>query len=157
MLRLWLAAIWFCGSVTLANAAAAGPVPPTGRWLTEDHSTVIQIAPCGAELCGAIVGMASLSQNPPTGAAQCGQIILQFAAIPQDDGTIKYRGTVTDPRDGNVYQATIGVDSGQQLHLHGWIFLPFLGQTQIWTHYAGRTLADCKLVNLAPLPNQLGG
>jgi uncharacterized protein (DUF2147 family) len=101
--------------------------------------------------------MVSVSQNPPQGAEQCGLIILQIAAFLQNDGTTQYRGTVRDPRDGDVYQATIALDPNQNLRLHGWLGLPIFGQTQTWTPYAGRTLANCKLAAVVTQLNQLGG
>ena len=58
------------GAVFLAPLAPANAAPstvnasmqisgdtPTGRWMTPDHDAVIQISPCGTDVCGQIVGM----------------------------------------------------------------------------------------------------
>jgi hypothetical protein len=39
----------------------------------------------------------------------------------------------------------IHLDPQRHLYLHGYIGLPIFGQTQTWTRYSGRTLADCRL------------
>jgi uncharacterized protein (DUF2147 family) len=149
--RLWLTAAWVCGSVAIAGAAAK---PPTGRWITSDGSAVIQIAPCGAELCGQIVGLAQAHPGDPMpanwqGQPECGEVILQTA--PATDGTTSWVGQITDPRNGNVYQASVALDANRHLELHGYVVLPIFGQTQTWYPYAGRTLAGCKLA-AAPAP-----
>jgi uncharacterized protein (DUF2147 family) len=51
------ARIGAAGAALLAwgvSTAAAAPASPAGRWLTEDGAAVIEIAPCGPALCGAI-------------------------------------------------------------------------------------------------------
>jgi uncharacterized protein (DUF2147 family) len=148
--RLWLIAAWLCGSVVLAHAAATQPANPTGRWYTADHSAVVQIAPCGKDLCGQIVGLADVNQTGemPTdwqGQPQCGLTILQTQPQTAPDGSVIWAGTVLDPRNGNVYQATLALDASRHLQLHGYIGLPIFGQTQTWQPYPGRTLAGCKL------------
>ncbi len=154
MLRLWLYAVLMCGSVAAAHAAAIQNQNPTGRWLTENGQAVIQIAPCGADLCGQIVGIALAHPGDPMptnwqGGPQCGMTILQTAPqMDSDTGATAWVGSVLDPRNGNVYHATIRLDDNRDLHLHGYLGLPIFGQTQIWALYAGRTLAGCKLAAL---------
>jgi uncharacterized protein (DUF2147 family) len=123
---------------------------PTGRWITENGQAVIQISPCGAKLCGQIVGIATAhpGDKMPTdwqGQPQCGLTIMQTAPATSDDGSKIWQGSVLDPRDGSVYHAEIKLDAARHLFLHGYIGLPIFGQTQTWTPYAGRTLANCRL------------
>ncbi len=77
------------------------------------------------------------------GQPQCGEIIIR--ASPPSPGQAAWRGTVTDPRDGSIYDATLRLDSLNRLHLHGYIGLPLFGQTQIWQPYAGPRLTDCQM------------
>jgi uncharacterized protein (DUF2147 family) len=142
-----------CGG-TFAPAVAALPSSPTGTWLTADHSAVIQVAPCGAGLCGQIVGIALAhpGDSMPVdwrGHPQCGEIIVQVAPVTNSSGTTDWEGTVLDPRDGYVYQARLSLDANQNLHLHGYLGLPLFGQTQTWVPYRGQILMGCKLKTAA--------
>ncbi len=150
MLRLWLFVLLLCGGLTTAQAAPSPDQTPEGRWITANHQAVVQIAPCGPNLCGQIVGIALAHPNDPMpkdwqGAPQCGMTILETAPQTDASGTTSWVGAVLDPRDGSVYHATLIVDAFRHLLLHGYIGLPIFGQTQTWTPYSGRTLANCKL------------
>jgi uncharacterized protein (DUF2147 family) len=139
-----------CGGLTAAHAAGDPASNPTGRWITADHSAVIQIAPCGTDLCGQIVGIAQAHPNDPMptdwqGQPTCGKVILETAPTTDSSGVTSWVGSVLDPRDGAVYHAQMVLDSFRHLLLHGYIGLPIFGQTQTWTPYSGRTMANCKL------------
>jgi uncharacterized protein (DUF2147 family) len=147
--RLFAAALVLCAALPGFGHADAGGTP-TGRWLTANRQAVIQIAPCGAELCGQIVGLATAhpGDHMPTdwqGQPQCGLTIMETAPGTDGDGAKVWQGSVLDPRDGSVYHAEIKLDGARHLYLHGYIGLPIFGQTQTWTPYAGRTLANCRL------------
>ena len=133
----------------MATAAAPNQAP-IGRWITANGQAVVQIAPCGPDLCGQIVGIAldHPGDAMPTnwrGQPQCGETIINTAPSTDANGNTVWKGSVLDPRNGNVYQANIKLDAANHLELHGYLVLPLLGQTQTWTPYAGRTLADCHL------------
>ncbi len=138
-----------------SGAAGSGAVgSPAGRWITSDHQAVIQIFPCGEDMCGDIVGIALAhpGDKMPSdwqGQPQCGLTIIQTKPTTGPDGSPVWQGSVLDPRDGSVYHAQIKLDANRHLYLHGYIGLPIFGQTQTWTPYAGRTLADCRLAAAA--------
>lgn len=133
-----------CGGTGLSLAAAGSPAAPLGNWLTADHQAVITLAPCGANLCGHIAGMVLAPTAPaPTdwrGQTQCGEVIVKMSP----HGT-EWRGTITDPRKGSTYHATLARAAGGDLDLHGYVIVPLLGQTQVWTPYTGPLPADCRL------------
>ncbi len=131
------------------HAAGWPEATPSGRWLTANHDAVIQIAPCGSNLCGQIVGIARGPSDPVPldwrGKAQCGLTILQTSPVRNDAGEVHWAGTILDPRNGDVYKATIALDTDRHLKLRGYIGLPIFGQTQTWLPYAGRTMDDCRM------------
>jgi uncharacterized protein (DUF2147 family) len=132
----------------LAFAASSSPVPITGPWLTQDAGGVIDIEPCGAQYCGRIVGLSAASSGAPmprdaNGHSRCGLQIIQGLAE-TDPG--EWTGKITNPEDGQTYSARLSVDDQGRLRLRGYLLVPLLGQTQLWTRYAGRVTADCRMI-----------
>lgn len=132
-----------------ALARPAQAASPIGTWLTQDHSGVIAITPCGARLCGRIVGMVQRLTNGAAphdvhGQPECGLTIISVAPPSGSGG--RWHGSITDPDTGRVYSAELWVGTGGQLHLRGYIGLPLLGATQTWTPYRAPVPQDCRLV-----------
>ena len=130
-----------------ARAAPSNDAAPVGRWLTEGRDAVIAIEACGDALCGRIVGIPlDGPQDPiPTdhqGRSQCGLGIIQ-GAVPGEDGTWSAR--IVDPRDGSVYRARMRLDAEHRLHLRGYIGIPLLGRTQVWTPFERPVPESCRL------------
>lgn len=121
---------------------------PQGRWWTQDHDGVIAIEPCGAALCGRIMGedQPFLPDGTPQrdvhGAPQCGLVILHDARLEQDG---RWYGLITDPRDGQDWHCELWLENGT-LRLRGYVLITLLGQTQTWTRFAGRLSADCRIL-----------
>ena len=137
-----------CAAVLLGFGAAAlanEPVSPIGTWAIENGHGVVTISPCGDALCGRIVGIDRAPGDPmPTdvhGQPVCGLTIIT-GERPEVPGT--WVGYVTDPRDGYTYGARIWVKDGN-LHLRGYLGIPFLGETQIWRPFTGTLTKDCGL------------
>ncbi|OYV41764.1 MAG: hypothetical protein B7Z80_00420 [Rhodospirillales bacterium 20-64-7] len=155
MILLRLSLLWLIGSVAMAHAAGSSPTTlpsPIGRWVTQNQKAVVRIHPCGTDgLCGEIVGLAvGQTDKLPLdwqGKPQCGETMLETK--PQTDsgtGATTWVGRVLDPRNGQVYHATIGMDDNGDLRLHGYVGLPIFGQTQTWTRYRGRTPPNCRIL-----------
>jgi len=127
----------------MASAAPSSSVQ--GNWLTGNGHGVVQIAQCGAGLCGRIVGIDRAAGEPmPTdvrGRPQCGLTIIT-ADRADPDGT--WHGQITDPRDGHSYQTRLSVDQRGDLRLRVYVGIPVLGSTQIWRRFTGRLGADCR-------------
>lgn len=133
-----------------AAAAMAGPPPRPieGLWLTEDTEGVIEIARCGeAEWCGRIVGIADFGPTgmprDVQGRPQCGLEIIH--RLRETEPGI-WRGTITNPEDGRTYQARLSLDEAGRLRLRGFIGMPLLGATQLWTRYAGTLAPECRML-----------
>jgi uncharacterized protein (DUF2147 family) len=151
----WLAA---AGLLTVAYALVwpqaarardpdvGAPDSVLGAWTTQDGHGVIWIEQCGDALCGRIVGILRTPGEPiPTdvrGVSQCGLTIIT-GAKPISDGS--WRGQITDPRTGTVYGVELWLGDAGNLRLRGFLAVPLLGQTQTWSHYAGRLNETCDM------------
>jgi len=132
----------------LASRAGRPAVPIEGAWLTEDGGGVIDIEPCGSLYCGRIVGLDAAASGAPlpkdvNGNTRCGLQIIRGLAE-SDPG--EWSGKITNPEDGQSYSARLTVDDRGRLHLRGYLLVPLLGQTQIWTRYGGQVTARCRMV-----------
>jgi uncharacterized protein (DUF2147 family) len=133
------------GFVCCATARATQGPPPTGLWFTPDHGGVVQIRPCGDDLCGVIVGVTA----SPTGAMprdvsgepQCHLTLLRDLRL-RDDG--RWHGTVRNPEDGQVYDAEIWLPEDGMMRLRGYVGVSLLGETQSWQRFNGAVQPDCR-------------
>jgi uncharacterized protein (DUF2147 family) len=153
---LLIAFSWLAVPSGGARAETATPTPaqiqaaaPNGLWATADHGGVIQIASCGQDLCGQIVGMVLGPQDPTpkdwAGATQCRLTILQAAPQVDGNGQLSWSGTIVNPRNGSTYNIILRVNSQHQLLLRGYLGLPIFGQTQTWSPFNGTLAENCRI------------
>ncbi len=141
--------------VGLASGAGQAAGSPYGNWLTPaPQVSMIQLAACGTELCGKIIGTTLATANSPLpkdwqGQPVCGLTIIRAAPV-AGSTPASWRGTIRDPRNGRLYNANISLDKAGHLRLRGYIGIALLGQTQIWRHYTGSIPADCRMVAAHP-------
>ena len=128
----------------LAAADVADPAI-LGNWLTESGHGVIEIARCEDAICGRIVGIDRAPGQPmPTdfiGRSQCGLTIISEVAQAESEA---WYGRIIDPRDGATYHAKLWLDDDGRLNLRGYIGIPLLGSTQVWSRFTGRITEDCR-------------
>jgi len=124
-------------SVTFALPATATPTSAAGRWLTESNQAIVEIAPCGAALCGAIQKVLKVDpkapktdiNNPDPRLRQRPTASLRILTGFIPDGS-RWKGKVYDPRSGRTYQSFLEVRSDGTLALTGCVWK--LCQTQRW-------------------------
>ena len=127
--------------------AAADATDPAilGTWLTESGHGVIEIVRCENAMCGSIVGIDRTPDEPiptdVTGRSQCGLTIVSDVTQAANDA---WYGNIVDPRDGAAYHAKLWVDSEGRLNLRGYVGIPLLGSTQVWSRFTGRLTEDCR-------------
>jgi uncharacterized protein (DUF2147 family) len=139
--RLLVAVAFAIGLGGIVQAETISGRPPVGLWLTEDGDGVIRIVPCGENLCGNIAGEAAAGADAPPISERCGLDILTVA--PSRPGI--WDGHITNPEDGRIWNVQLWQDTDGKLHLRGYVGLPLFGATQIWTRYAGRLTAGCRM------------
>ena len=148
MPRVWGKLALFVLPLVFANLDARAQLDGVaGRWLTEDGKGVIDIARCGESICGKIdwykrpIGDNPREvdfRNPDPGRRDrhlCGlQILYGFRAMPGGRGWEE--GHIYSPEEGDTYHANIVVVDATHIRLRGYIGIPLLGETQVWSRAA---------------------
>ena len=119
-----------------APAFAAEPV--TGTWLTDARDGIVEIAPCGAKLCGRLAKMLvapkgpSTDRNNPDPALRSRPLVgLTVLTGFASDGDV-WRGTGYDPKAGKNYATTLQRLGPDTLKVKGCV-MGFLCRSAIWT------------------------
>jgi uncharacterized protein (DUF2147 family) len=142
--------VGICAAALLAamtGGALAQDGGIAGRWLTEDGKGVIAIEPCGSSLCGKIDWMKPPATAKPEDVPRdkhnhdparrqqpiCGLRII-YGFHPDGDNSRSWlAGNIYDPESGETYHANITLEDRNHLRLRGYIGIPLLGESQIWT------------------------
>ena len=113
-----------------------------GLWETgESH---VEIYSCGDRLCGRIAaldepldedGKEKLDKNNPDPALQSRPLLgMDLIAGFVQAGKKKWEdGTIYDPRDGKTYKCVMKLQRDGSLKVRGYVGLPILGKTVVWT------------------------
>jgi uncharacterized protein (DUF2147 family) len=125
-------------ATAFASVALQAAAPISGRWVTAEKNAVVEIAPCGATMCGRII---RYLVTPPNGADQKDvnnpnkalrtrtilgmNILTNFKA----DGD-KWRGQIYDPKAGKTYRSVVYKGVSGSLIVKGCVG-PFC-KTQTW-------------------------
>ncbi|NBB13902.1 DUF2147 domain-containing protein [Caulobacter sp. SLTY] len=124
--------------IALALAAASAG-SPHGLWKTPAGGQ-IRMAPCGADLCGTVVGSPHLSKNPDqkdvlnANTALRGRAIkgLRTLQVSPTGAGEWHKGWVYNPEDGKTYKAEVKLMPNGKLKVTGCVAKP-LCQSQTWT------------------------
>jgi uncharacterized protein (DUF2147 family) len=126
----------------LLLAAAARAETPIGMWETgESH---IEIYDCGDLLCGRIAaldepldaeGKPKIDSQNPDPALRTRPILGMdlIAGFSRKSDTQWVKGTIYDPRDGKTYKCVMKLQRDGSLKVRGYVGLPLLGKTVVWT------------------------
>jgi uncharacterized protein (DUF2147 family) len=136
---IWLAMTPASGQSTVPDGASG----PLGRWLTDNGNLEIEIAPCGAALCGTVtkaLANRSMSSGGEMVAADnrspLGMKILKDFA-PSGDG--EWSGEIYNRENAKTYSCKITLRDPDQLVVRPYVGLPMFGKTLIWKRVATQT------------------
>ena len=118
-----------------ATAADAAPAGPEGRWLTASGNAIVDVAPCGAALCGTIVKV--LANHPMGGgttpmAANVPGVGVKVMTRFTSRGDGRWVGHLYNRQTGKTYDCELTMAAPDQMKLRAYVLLPLIGQTQVW-------------------------
>ncbi|MED5620435.1 DUF2147 domain-containing protein [Ideonella sp. BN130291] len=131
------------GLASLAAFAQAPSADPRGRWITASGNLEVEVAPCGAALCGVVTKViANHSMSRPGEAMQpadtrpaLGMTLLKnFTAEEGEAGT--WRGEIYNRENGKTYSGLMSLDANGAMVLRAYVGLPAFGKTQLWQRAA---------------------
>lgn len=132
--------------ILLVTPAMAEPVE--GYWLTENGKAIIKIEECDDGVCGRMAWMANPldEQGRPKLDVNNSDSVLAsrtICGLPMVGGMARKalgiwkNGWIYNPRDGETYSAEVSSVSITELKVRGYLGLPLLGRSQIWTRVDG--------------------
>lgn len=127
----------------------------TGWWFDETKRGGILIEPCGQQLCGK-VGWMREQMDPVSGKEKRDVLnpndalkARSICQLPMLGGFNKTGpgewedGWIYNPEDGDTYKSRIVLQDDGRLRVRGFIGVPWLGKSQIWTR-PSEPLQECK-------------
>ncbi len=125
-------------SIVTATPALAVPAPITGQWIPPEKDSVVEISPCGGQMCGRIVKItAPTPKGPPVdefnpNPALRKRPILGMAFL---SGFVangaNWKGSIYDPRAGKTYKSFLQMQKDGRLKVQGCVG-PFC-RSMYWT------------------------
>ena len=151
---LALAGLMTVGAVLPLPAVATANDDVTGWWYDGTKRGAILIEPCGDRLCGRVAwmrepldeaGKIKLDYKNPDEKLRTRTICqmtmmggFSKSADKEWDG-----GWIYNPEDGDTYKSRMVLQDDGTLRVRGYIGVPWLGKSQIWTRPEG-PLQECK-------------
>jgi uncharacterized protein (DUF2147 family) len=134
-----------------ASICLASDKGVTGTWKTADGRALIEIYHCGEKICGRVAwlreplfpaddreglaGKPRTDRKNPNHELRNRRVIgLQIMKGFTRDGDNRWgHGTIYDSDTGNTYRSRITLIAPDRLELHGYIGIPLLGRSSVWT------------------------
>ena len=152
-----LSVLMLSAHVAMAQApvASSSPIPsdPRGRWLTANGNLEVEIAPCGAALCGTVtkvLGNKSMSRDgaemvPVDTRPALGMSLLHdFVRADSGEATsapTEWSGQIYNRENGKTYSCLMSVSTAGnpagELVLRPYVGIPLFGKTQRWQRVTG--------------------
>lgn len=125
-------------TMVFATVPAIAAAPITGSWYTDGKRAIVNVAPCGAKLCGKITrfiekpkdNVTTDINNPDPQMRKRKLIGLAVLSGFSEDGN-QWRGQIYDPEHGKTYRSVVYKAKNGNLIVKGCIG-PFC-KSQTWT------------------------
>jgi uncharacterized protein (DUF2147 family) len=126
--------------LVLAPLAASAAAPSVaGQWRTEDGSAVVEIAPCGQQMCGRIARVLATGQNVPQTDVNNSDprrrtrplVGLQILSGFNAGAKAWEGGRAYDPKSGRSYNASLRLNADGSLRVTGCVLI--VCQSVRWT------------------------
>ncbi len=134
---------------TVAPAWAAEADSIIGFWNTPDKAAQFEIYRCESFYCGKISSLRE-PNHPPSDGTMAGKPITDtnnpnpalrdrtLTGLPLIsgfcyEGDNSWKGLIYNPQDGNTYRCNFSMAGDNLLKVRGYIGIPLLGRTQVWT------------------------
>jgi uncharacterized protein (DUF2147 family) len=147
-----LAAVLLFTAAAAAQAQSSPASDPRGRWVTANGNLEVEVAPCGAALCGTVTKvLGNRSMAPGGGDMQAedkrpalGMTLLKdFAPVDATEPLrppTEWAGQIYNRENGKTYSCNMSVSTANnvagELLLHAYVGLPLFGKTQRWVRVA---------------------
>ena len=121
----------------LATTPAMAAAPISGKWMTAEKDSIIEIAPCGTNMCGKISKFLTPVQGPPfdrnnPNAAMRNRPLLGLPILlALKDGGKQWEGNIYDPKKGKTYKSKVYMNPNGTMTVKGCI--AFFCQGFVWT------------------------
>lgn len=138
--------VLFLLSVGTALPAMDGKSFPAGFWISEKKDTVVRIEPCGDSLCGYISWLhPDEEQTTPQGEPLCEQKVLWGFEESSSKQGFWRGGRIYRADKDKEYSGRIRVQNDDEIEVHGYIGLPFLGKTYNLTRVRETDYPACEV------------
>lgn len=134
-------ALSVAGALFAQSAAAADNATAIlGRWLTDNGNLEVEIAPCGAAMCGTVVKvlanrsmsgsgeMKAADQRSPLGM----KVLIDFVR----SGESTWQGEIYNRENAKTYSCKITAESPDQLVVRPYVGLSLFGKDLVWRRVA---------------------
>jgi len=146
------AAVLLLAATFAAQAQSSPASDPRGRWVTANGNLEVEVAPCGAALCGTVTKVfGNRSMAPGGGDMQAADkrpalgmtLLKDFTPVDATDPSrapTEWAGQIYNRENGKTYSCNMTVstegNAAGELLLHAYVGIPLFGKTQRWVRVA---------------------
>ncbi|MDQ0015903.1 uncharacterized protein (DUF2147 family) [Variovorax boronicumulans] len=146
------AAVLLLAATFAAQAQSSPASDPRGRWVTANGNLEVEVAPCGAALCGTVTKVfGNRSMAPGGGDMQAADkrpalgmtLLKDFTPVDATDPSrapTEWAGQIYNRENGKTYRCNMTVstagNAAGELLLHAYVGIPLFGKTQRWVRAA---------------------